>query len=77
MAYKDTDQLAWLIKHGSLTEREGEWIRAQGRRAAEALQRREFPYDADWSLWAPEPDWPAPFLPPDWATSPLSGSLPG
>ena len=76
-AYKDVDELTWLVEQGGLSRTEAEWIHGQGRRAADVLERRGFPYDADWSRWAPDPAWPTPTPPALWTESPVTSPLRG
>jgi Protein of unknown function (DUF402) len=64
--WKDEAHLAWAVETGLLTGAAAKWIRDQGEQAVQRLQGREFPFDADWSKWAPDGDWPHPGMPDDW-----------
>jgi hypothetical protein len=72
---KDDDQLSWVTEQGGLTAADAAWIREQGRQAAQRVARREFPFDADWSRFAPEPAWPVPQMPTRWNADPTPAPL--
>ncbi len=59
-AWKDADQLALAVDLGAVPAERAAWIRRQGELAVERLEARAFPFDADWSRWAPDPAWAAP-----------------
>jgi hypothetical protein len=64
--WKDEDELAWAVDRGAITTEEAERFRAEGLRAIELMRTRRFPFDADWSRFAPDSSWPIPVLPEDW-----------
>ncbi|HEU5087663.1 MAG TPA: DUF402 domain-containing protein [Roseiflexaceae bacterium] len=66
-AWKDEDELAWSVSAGKYSPHEAEQIRAEGLRVMQALQARAWPFDQDWSQWRPDPNWPIPALPDNWA----------
>ncbi len=74
-SFKDDDQLSWVTELGGLTTADAVWIREQGRRAADRLARREFPFDTDWSRFAPDPAWPVPQMPTRWDADPVPAPL--
>jgi hypothetical protein len=49
-----------------------EAIRAEGRRIAAALDAGQRWWDEGWATWEPDPAWPVPALPSDWAAVPMS-----
>jgi hypothetical protein len=54
-SWKDADQLALAVALGAVPAQRAAWIRAQGERAVRRPEARAFPFDADWSRWAPDP----------------------
>lgn len=67
-AWKDEDELAWSVAVGRLSVAEAEAIRTAGWRAIAALEARTWPFVPDWSVWRPDPHWPVPVLPANWAS---------
>lgn len=67
-AWKDEDELAWSVEVGKLSAAEAEAIRGAGRRAIAALEARAWPFVPDWSAYRPDPHWPVPALPENWAS---------
>lgn len=66
-SWKDEDELAWAYEAGVV---DAEFVRAareQGGRAITDLALRQWPFTADWGRWRPDPSWPVPTLPGDWA----------
>jgi uncharacterized protein DUF402 len=68
--WKDEDELAAAVEDGLFTEEDVGWFRYWGERAVEQVLLREPPFDEDWSAWRPDPRWPQPVLPDDWALVP-------
>ncbi len=54
-AWKDGDELAAAVAAGGMWAAGAAWVRRQGELAVERLEVRAFPFDADWSRWAPDP----------------------
>ena len=69
-AWKDVAELAETVAAGGMPAARAAWVRRQGQRAVERLEARAFPFDADWSRWAPDPAWPAPAPIPPAALAP-------
>ena len=67
--WKDEDELAWSVEHRKVTAEEAARARAEGERVIDAIERRAWPFDGDWSAWGPDPSWPLPVLPDRWATT--------
>lgn len=74
-AFKDDDELTWLTEQGGITTAGAAWIREQGRLASLRVARREFPFDADWSRFTPDPGWAAPGMPARWSADPTPAPL--
>lgn len=43
---------------------------AEGWRAIAALERREAPFNHEWTAWKPDPAWQSPVLPEGWEAVP-------
>lgn len=65
--YKDEDELAFYTDLGLISERMRSVIVRAGKEATEAALARDFPFNADWSEWIPNPAWAAADLPPEWS----------
>ena len=63
--WKDEDELAEAQRLGLLSPGDVVSIRAESERALERLERRQPPFDRDWSRWRPDPNWVEPRLPDD------------
>ncbi|HEY5106565.1 MAG TPA: DUF402 domain-containing protein [Caulobacteraceae bacterium] len=66
--WKDEDHVARMPSLGWITPDEAAAVRREGRRVIERIERREFPFSEPWPTWRPDPSWPIPVLPNDWAT---------
>jgi hypothetical protein len=73
--WKDEEELADAVRVGRFTAADADQIRAEGMRAVQALNAREWPFNDAWSSWRPDPSWPLPTLQPDWEESPMSKAL--
>ena len=62
--WKDEDDLARAVELGIHTPDEAEAAYAEARRVLE-----EWPFPTGWEAWRPDPEWPVPALPADWARS--------
>jgi hypothetical protein len=67
-AWKDEDKFDRLVALGPFNKELGEAIRREGEAVIADIEARRPPFNEHWSRWEPEPDWPLPELPPDWAT---------
>lgn len=67
--WKDEDELEWSIREGKLSSTQADLAREEGERVARAIERRSWPFDADWSRWAPDRSWTIPSLPDGWKTA--------
>jgi hypothetical protein len=66
-AWKDEDELAWALEHGTMTVAEADLARRAGEEAIELLEARAWPFvddDPVWAQCAPDPAWPLPEVPP-------------
>jgi hypothetical protein len=66
-SWKDEDELEVAVAVGAMTREDATGVRAEGERVAAAIERWESPFGDGWERWRPEPGWPAPVLPADWA----------
>jgi hypothetical protein len=53
-AYKDDDELQWMIERGTVTDLEGGFVRATGAALMERFVHAASPLDADWEQWLPD-----------------------
>jgi uncharacterized protein len=65
--WKDEAELAAAVEYGALTAELAKEIRAEGERVAGMVERWECPFADGWERWRPDPAWPLPALPADWA----------
>lgn len=65
--WKDREQLEQRVGDGRFTRAEADAIRAEGERVAAELDAGRRWWDESWATWAPDPAWPVPVLPRDWA----------
>jgi len=65
-AWKDEDEFKALCERGVFSRSEEAAIRAEGERAIQAIERREWPFDARWLDWRPGPEWPVPDIREHW-----------
>jgi hypothetical protein len=65
--WKDEDRFAERIELGYLSAEQGEAVRREGERVIADLEARRRPFDEPWRAWRPDPAWPLPTLPADWA----------
>ena len=71
---KDEDHFARLPQHGWITPGGAAKVREDARHAIARIEKRQAPFDEDWPAWRPDPAWPIPAMPDDWATVPLRAS---
>ena len=74
VVYKDEDELLDAAGHGFFSPAEVAEISASARAAVRMVVEGAPPFDEPWHLWLPDPAWPVPALPDDWADEPLSRS---
>lgn len=67
--FKDVEMFAQRLVEGRYPG-QGEAIRAEGDRIAALLDAGERWWDESWSTWQPDPAWPVPHLPTNWAAIP-------
>lgn len=60
--WKDEHELRAAVAVGRFTEERARELYREGERAIDALERRAWPFDRDWSAWRPDPAWPRPLL---------------
>lgn len=71
--WKDEDHFARLQELGWLTAAEAATIRAEGERVIERIEHCAPPFGEPWPHRRPDPTWPIPALPDDWAHVPPAG----
>jgi hypothetical protein len=65
--WKDEDELAAAVDAGWFTPEESDATYAEAHRLAGLAQAGEPPFDDRWVGFRPDPGWPVPALPDDWA----------
>ena len=65
--WKDSDELEEAVRHGVIPVNYAAEVRAEGERVAGVIERWDSPFSDGWEDWRPDPAWPLPELPPDWA----------
>lgn len=68
--WKDAGELDDRVREGLYTPELATAVRAEGERIIEQIERREPPFSEGWEDWQPDPGWPLPELPENWATVP-------
>ena len=64
--WKDEDELEDAVANGLMTPQRADLIRAEGIRVIETLDKKAPPFDEQWHLWRPDPQWKSPGLPTGW-----------
>ena len=64
--WKDEDELEDAVANGLMTPQRADLIRAEGIRVIETLDKKAPPFDEQWHLWRPDPQWESPGLPDGW-----------
>lgn len=67
--WKDEDHLERAVDVGWISADDARRVRSEGERVIEWAARREYPFDGALISWRPDPVWPIPELPADWAAS--------
>lgn len=70
VAFKDEDELSWMVNQGHVTQLHGRHIRAVGHRLLRHARDAGWPFDADWDAWLPDARWAAVPLPHGWEQLP-------
>ena len=65
--WKDEDHLDRAVDVGWISAADAQRVRSEGERVIERASRREYPFDGELISWRPDPAWPIPELPADWA----------
>ena len=65
--WKDEDELEEAVAFGVFTREHAEAVRAEGERVARIIEAWGPPFSDGWERWRPDPSWPTPELPEDWA----------
>lgn len=63
--WKDEDEVAWAVAHGTYTPAEAAELHTEGERAIERLRRERAALER-WVNWEPDPAWVRPQLPAGW-----------
>ena len=66
--WKDEDHLAQAVDVGWISVADARRVRVEGEQVIERAARREYPFNAEWTAWKPDPAWPIPDLPREWAS---------
>ena len=64
--WKDEDELEDAVANGLMTPQRADLIRAEGIRVIETLDKKAPPFDEQWHLWRPDPQWESPGLTAGW-----------
>ena len=64
--WKDEDELEDAVANGLMAPQRADLIRAEGIRVIETLDKKAPPFDEQWHLWRPDPQWESPGLPAGW-----------
>ena len=67
--WKDEDHLERAVEVGWISAADARRVRSEGERVIERAARREYPFDGELIQWRPDPKWPIPELPADWAAN--------
>jgi hypothetical protein len=71
--WKDEDHLARMVELGWISAERARALYKEGEVVIEAASKGASPFDDSWTLWKPDPSWPVPALPEDWADFPRHG----
>ena len=72
--WKDEDHLERAVDVGWISAADAQRVRSEGERVIERAARGEYPFDGELISWRPDPAWPIPELPADWAA--IAGEQP-
>jgi hypothetical protein len=62
--WKDEDEADAAVEAGRISAEQLTRLRAEGERMIALAEAGAFPFDGTWCEFRPDPDWPAPMLPP-------------
>ena len=65
-AWKDVDDYERGIETGIILPEWVDAIEVAKSEVLDLLKKRKYPFDGSWLGWIPDPNWPAPTLPPNW-----------
>jgi hypothetical protein len=68
--WKEEDHLARMVEMGWIAASRARALYEEGEAVIEAARRGAAPFDDRWVNWRPDPTWPTPSLPDDWAVVP-------
>jgi hypothetical protein len=68
---KDEDHFARMPAHGWIAPEGAALVRRDVQHAIARIEQRRAPFNEDWPNWRPDPTWPIPALPDDWAKVPM------
>jgi len=68
--WKDEQELAERVEQGVFPADFADFVRAEGERVIEQIERRGSPFGDGWGEWEPDPGWRTPALPPEWDQEP-------
>lgn len=71
--WKDEDHLSRMVALKWISEDRGRALYQEGEAVIEAVKQGASPFDDRWTTWKPDPSWPVPALPEDWAVIPAQG----
>ncbi|MBI4305995.1 MAG: YgaC family protein, partial [Chloroflexi bacterium] len=64
---KDEDELDAMVEAGLFPEERRAEVHEMAKRTIRLVENRKPPFCDGWDRWAPDPRWPLPELPPNWA----------
>ena len=70
---KDEDHFARIQELGWITPDEARAIRRNADLVIARIESKAAPFNEPWPTWRPDPTWPMPVLPDDWAVVPDEG----
>lgn len=65
--WKDEDEWDAALEHGLLDRDLLMAVRAEGKRVIREVEKRAWPFNAGLESWRPDPAWPIPEMPKNWA----------
>ena len=65
--WKDVDEFEELVSRGFFTDEQAASVRGEADRVVEVIESGGPPFHDGWEDWRPDPSWPAPVLPDNWA----------
>ncbi|MEO3975993.1 DUF402 domain-containing protein [Streptomyces sp. CAU 1734] len=68
--WRDEDEFAEAQRVGLIGPEKARRVRSAGQEALGVIQEWGSPFRDDWQRWRPDPAWPVPELPADWASVP-------